>query len=82
MEMVSTEISAAIHQIIVNGAALLASTAQINRASSDLKFLPVDIPDVETKASVSAVNRSSVVKDATTDLQVPGNFGDLELKFQ
>ncbi|KAH7851068.1 hypothetical protein Vadar_006922 [Vaccinium darrowii] len=70
MEMVSTEISSAIHQIIVNGAALLASTAQISPAnrSSDLKFLP----DVEMKPSVSAVNRNPVFKDTIADLKVPG----------
>lgn len=42
MDMVSTEISAAIHQIIVNGAALLACTQQAEKAGPQRLVLEGD----------------------------------------
>lgn len=59
MDMVSAEISAAIQQIIVNGAALLACTQQTGK------------PD----QSGSSLERPVLVGDAGGDLKFVGNLG-------
>lgn len=83
--MVSSEISSAIHQIIVNGAALLACSRSENPSLSvsgqfegtASKYTEIGIPVASTS---SIMNKSDGLKVSESDLKF--DFGELDGKFE
>ncbi|KAA8530844.1 hypothetical protein F0562_005532 [Nyssa sinensis] len=79
MEMVSTEIASAIHQIFVNGAALL-SCSQITNLSAQSGDSAPKNPQIENPSTIiSTVNGKSLTNIAA-DLKDSDNLGDDDMK--
>ncbi|XP_059624255.1 protein SENSITIVE TO PROTON RHIZOTOXICITY 1-like [Cornus florida] len=67
MEVVSAEIAAAIHQVVVNGAALLA-------CSQSQEFAPKSVPIPKPSSTIESMNQKSSTS-TNTDLKCSSSFG-------